>query len=162
MNVQKSLDGVTWTTFATVTSDGGTATTPKLSRAMRFRAKGIGGYSTTISPTVRVKPRVYLGAPVVPSVVYDDVPFVVYGTLKPRHTAGWNQAVKLYCYRQNTDGAYELKKTVWCKTIDYSTYSRYWVRLTVPSGGTWKFRAYAPEDARHAETWSTSTYRLVK
>ena len=87
----------------------------------------------------------------------------MYGVLKPRHSPGWNKAVKLYCYRKNLlTGVWVLKKTVWCKTIDYSTYSRYRVSLTLPSPGSWKLRAYAPEDLRHAATWSASTYRKVK
>ena len=165
VKVQKSLDGITWTTFATVASDGGTATTPPLTRAYKFRAAWAGAdeYGPSESLVVVVKPKVYLGAPVAPLTIKEDVAFVVYGTLKPRHSPGWNKAVKLYCYRKNLlTGVWVLKKTVWCKTIDYSTYSRYRVSLTLPSTGKWKLRAYAPEDARHAATWSASTYRTVK
>jgi hypothetical protein len=71
--------------------------------------------------------------------------------------------LKLYCWRKNMlTGAWVLKKTVWCKTIDYSTYSRCWVKTALPSPGSWKLRAYAPEDGRHAATWSSSIYRKVK
>ncbi len=96
------------------------------------------------------------------TVIYEDVAFVVYGTLKPRHSPGWNEAVKLYCYRKNADGVWVLKKTAWCKTIDYSTYSRYRVKIALPTTGTWKLRAFAPEDKQHAATWSTSIYRRVR
>jgi hypothetical protein len=164
VDVQKSLDGIAWTTFATVESDGGTATTPVLTRAMKFRAvwEGVGEYARNTSAVVTVKPKVYLGAPVAPLTIKEDVAFVVYGALKPRHTPGWNEAVKLYCYRKNADGVYVLKKTVWCKTIDYSTYSRYWVKLALPTTGTWKLRAFAPQDKLHAATWSSSIYRKVR
>jgi len=163
VDVQKSIDGIKWTTFATVESDGGTAVTPSLTRAYKFRAWGKGEYGGAISPTVVVKPKVYLGAPVAPLTVKEDVAFTVYGTLKPRHSPGWNKAVKLYCWRKNLlTGAWVLKKTVWCKTVDYLTYSRYKVSLALPSPGTWKLRAYAPEDRQHAATWSTSIYRKVR
>ncbi len=164
VDVQKSLDGVSWTTFATVESDGGTAATPALTRAMKFRAvwEGVGDYARSTSAVVTVKPKVYLGAPVAPLTIREDVAFVVYGTLKPRHSPGWNKAVKLYCYRKNADGVWVLKKTAWCKTVDYSSYSRYWVKLALPSPGTWKLRAFAPEDKQHAATWSSSIYRRVR
>jgi hypothetical protein len=164
VDVQKSLDGIAWTTFATVESDGGTATTPALTRAMEFRAvwEGVGEYARNTSAVVTVKPKVYLGAPVAPLTIKEDAAFVVYGTLKPRHTPGWNEAVKLYCYRKNADGVYVLKKAVWCKTVDYSTYSRYWVKLALPATGTWKLRAFAPQDKLHAATWSSSIYRRVR
>ncbi len=163
VDVQKSLDGVKWTTFATVESDGGTVTTPALTRAYKFRAWGKGEYAGAISPVVVVKPKVYLGAPVAPDSIKEDVGFLVYGTLKPRHSPGWNKAVKLYCWRKNLlTGVWVLKKTAWCKTVDYSTYSRYRRTIELPSTGTWKIRAYAPEDARHAATWSTAIYRRVR
>jgi hypothetical protein len=55
-----------------------------------------------------------------------------------------------------------LKKAVWCKTVDYLSYSKYRVSIYLGSKGTWKLRAFAPEDARHAATWSTSHYLTVK
>jgi len=164
VDVQKSLDGVAWTTFATVESDGGTAVTPALTRAMRFRAvwEGVGDFAPATSAVVTVKPKVYLGAPVAPDLIREDVTFLVYGTLKPRHSPGWNKAVKLYCYRKNADGDWVLKRTFWCKTVDYSTYSRYRVKIALPSKGTWKLRAFAPQDKKHAATWSKSIYRRVR
>ena len=164
VDVQKSLDGIVWRTFATVESDGGTTPTPALTRAYKFRAvwEGVGEYAPNTSPVVVVKPKVFLGAPVAPLTIKEDVAFAVYGTLKPRHSPGWNKAVKLYCYRKNADGVWILKKTAWCKTVDYSSYSRYRVKIALPSTGTWKLRAFAPQDARHAATWSTSIYRKVR
>jgi len=162
--VQKSLDGVTWTTFATVDGDGGTATTPALTRAMRFRATwaGADGYSGGTSATVLVKPKVALQNPVAPTSVKKYVTFLVSGTLQPRHSPGWNKAVKLYCYRKNPlTGVWVLKKAVWCKTVDYLSYSKYRVKIYLGSRGVWKLRAFAPEDKKHAATWSTSHYLRV-
>ena len=81
VSVQKSIDGITWTTFATVASDGGTAATPALTRAYKFRAIGRGDYAHIVSPTVIVKPKVYLGAPVAPLTIKEGVSFVVYGVM---------------------------------------------------------------------------------
>ncbi len=158
VDVQSSLDGVTWTTFATVESDGGTAVTPALTRAMKFRATWAGAdeYGASTSDYVLVKPKVALQNPDAPTTVKKYVEFRVEGTLQPRHTPGWNEAVKLYCYKKNPDtGTWVLKKAVWCKTVDYLTYSKYRVTIYLGSTGTWKLRAYAPEDDRHAATWST-------
>ena len=113
VDVQKSLDGVTWTTFATVESDGGTALTPSLTRAMRFRAtwNGADGYDAGTSATVLVKPKVALQNPVAPTSVKKYVTFLVSGTFKPRHSPGWNKAVRLYCYKKDpTTGKWVLKK----------------------------------------------------
>ncbi len=165
VDVQSSLDGVTWTTFATVESDGGTAATPALTRAMKFRATWAGAdeYGAATSSYVLVKPKVALQNPDAPTVVKKYVLFRVEGTFKPRHSPGWNKAVKLYCYKKDpTTGTWVLKKTAWCKTVDYLTYSKYRVSIYLGSRGTWRLRAFAPEDARHAATWSTSHYLTVK
>jgi hypothetical protein len=165
VDVQSSIDGVVWTTFATVESDGGTAVTPALTRATKFRATWAGAdeYGASTSDYVLVKPKVALQNPDAPTTVKKYVEFRVEGTLKPRHTPGWNKAVKLYCYKKDPDtGTWVLKKAVWCKTVDYLTYSKYRVTTYLGSTGTWKLRAFAPEDAQHAATWSTSHYLTVK
>ncbi len=166
VDVQSSIDyGATWTTFATIESDGGTVATPALTRATKFRATwaGAGEYGSSTSSYVLVTPKVYLDAPRVPDYIQKDVGFLVYGNFKPRHAVGWNKAVKLYCWRKNlVTGEWVLKKTAWCKTIDFLTYSRYRRTIELPLTGVWKLRAYAPEDARHAATWSASTYLRVR
>ena len=165
VDVQKSIDRVTWTTFATVESDGGTAVTPALTQATWFRATwaGAGEYDPGTSYYVQVKPKVALQNPVAPTSVKEYVTFLVSGTFKPRHSPGWNKAVRLYCYRKDpTTGKWILKKAPWCKTVDYLSYSKYRVKIYLGSRGVWKLRAFAPEDARHAATWSTSHYLTVK
>lgn len=166
VELQKSTDGgVTWTSIGTTGSDGGTAVTPELTRATLFRATwaGAGEYAASTSDAVEVKPKVALGNPDAPRVVKKYVRFRVDGTLRPRHTPGWNKAVRLYCYRKDpTTGKWVQKKAPWCKTVDYLTYSKYRVTIYLGSRGTWKLRAFAPEDAQHAATWSTSHYLTVK
>ena len=166
VDIQKSIDwGATWTTIGSTESDGGTFVTPALTRATKFRATWAGDdeYAGSTSSYVLVKPMVALGNPDAPTTVKKYADFLVSGTLKPRHSPGWNKAVKLYCYKKDpTTGTWVLKKTAWCKTVDYLTYSKYRVSIYLGSGGTWKLRAFAPEDALHAATWSTSHYLTVK
>jgi beta propeller repeat protein len=166
VDIQKSTDwGATWTTIGTAESDGGTFVTPALTRATKFRATwaGAGEYGASTSGYVLVKPMVELGNPDAPTTVQKYVDFLVSGTLQPRHTPGWNEAVKLYCYKKDADtGTWVLKKTVWCKTVDYLGYSKYRVTTYLGSTGSWKLRAFAPEDTLHAASWSTSHYLTVK
>jgi len=165
VDVQSSLDGVTWTTIGSVESDGGTFVTPALTRATKFRATwaGVDEYGPSTSDYVLVKPKVALQNPDAPTTVKKYADFLVSGTLKPRHSPGWNKAVKLYCYKKDAvTGTWVLKKAVWCKTVDYLTYSKYRVSIYLGSTGTWKLRAFAPEDTLHAATWSTSHFLTVK
>jgi len=165
VDVQSSIDwGVTWTTIGSTESDGGTFVTPALTRATWFRATwaGADAYGTATSDYVQVKPKVALQNPVAPTSVKKYVTFLVSGTFKPRHSPGWNKAVKLYCYKlDRLTGKYVFKKAVWCKTVDYLSYSKYRVKIYLGSRGTWKLRAFAPEDKKHAATWSTSHYLRV-
>ena len=166
IDIQSSIDwGATWPTIGTAESDGGTFVTPALTQATKFRATwaGDGEYGAATSSYVLVKPKVYLDAPRVPDSLVEDVRFLAYGNFKPRHAVGWNKAVKLYCWRKNlVTGEWVLKKTAWCKTVNFLTYSRYKVGIALPSKGVWKLRAYAPEDRKHAATWSAATYRRVR
>ncbi|HSL95322.1 MAG TPA: hypothetical protein VLA35_05325 [Thermoleophilia bacterium] len=166
VDIQKSTDwGATWTTIGSAESDGGTFVTPALTRATKFRAAWAGAdeYAGATSSYVLIKPKVALGNPDAPTTVRKYADFLVSGTFKPRHAPGWNKAVKLYCYKKDpTTGTWVLKKAVWCKAVDYLTYSKYRVTTYLGSTGTWKLRAFAPEDSLHAATWSTSHYLTVK
>ncbi|RPI31975.1 MAG: hypothetical protein EHM52_00900, partial [Actinomycetota bacterium] len=71
VDVQSSLDGVTWTTIGSVESDGGTFVTPALTRATKFRATwaGVDEYGPSTSDYVLVKPKVALQNPDAPTTV---------------------------------------------------------------------------------------------
>jgi uncharacterized protein YkwD len=77
--------------------------------------------------------------PVTRSTFVRDRRYSVHGLLKPRHADG-TLAVKLRCYRLES-GHWVLRKTVRAKVSDSSTYSRYDVRLALPSRGKWRLRA---------------------
>ncbi len=92
-----------------------------------------------------------LSVPAAPAIVTRARLFTVTGTLKPRHTAG-TTAVKLKCYRLE-GSSWVLRKTVSAKVANYSSYSRYSVRTSLPTAGKWRVFAYHA-DADHAATTS--------
>ena len=98
-------------------------------------------------------------APVVKSVLVRGRAYSVHGFLKPRHAAG-SLAVKLRCYRRES-GRWKLRKTVRAKVRDYSTYSRYSVKLALPSSGKWRLRA-SHECGEHRASLSACRYVTVR
>ncbi len=167
VDIQKSIDwGATWTTIGSTESDGGTFVTPALTRATKFRAtwEGTEDYAGSTSTYVFIKPQVALQNPDAPTVVKKYATFLVSGTLKPRHTPGWNKAVKLYCYKKDpTTGTWVLEEDGLVQDRRLPQLQQVpRLRIYLGSTGTWRLRAFAPEDALHAATWSTSHFLTVK
>ena len=106
-----------------------------------------------MSSKYKVTPMVKLGTPVAPRTVKEDATFSVYGSFIPRQTAG-HKDVKVKCYRKTSSGKWALKKTVSATNTNYSTYTRYKVRLSLPSTGRWKLVAYFPATSKYAATTS--------
>ncbi len=107
----------------------------------------------------RLLPLATLYTPVVPRLVTRNRSFTVYRFLKPRHPSG-TYAVKLHCYRFES-GAYRLRKTVRAKVSNYSTYSRYAAKLSLPSSGRWRIRAYH-SDGGHRPSYSGYRYLTAR
>lgn len=84
--------------------------------------------------------------------------YTVYGYLKPRHAAG-TSAVKLYCYRYQS-GHYVLRKTVTVKVSNYSSYSKYSGRVSLPYTGKWRIKA-GHSDSGHRASYSGYDYVRV-
>jgi hypothetical protein len=83
--------------------------------------------------------------------------YAVHGYLKPRHTAG-TKAVKLSCYHRES-GTWVLRKTVRAPVSDFSTYSKYAVRIALGRAGRWRLRAgHACPD----HTGGLSAYHYVR
>jgi len=112
-------------------------------------------YTTEFMSKVTVLPLATVTRPQTPLTPRHGRMFTVWGYLKPRHAAG-TQAVKLYCSRR-VNGTWKLRKTVRATVSDYSTYSKYSVRLSLPSAGRWRIRGYHA-DADHRASWSTWRY----
>ncbi len=101
----------------------------------------------------------YVGTPKTPRRVTRKRAFTAYGYLKPRHRAG-TYAVTLRCYRLES-GRWKLRKTVRAKVSNYSSYSRYAVRTSLPYKGRWLLRS-VHGDGDHAVTWSGSRRLTVR
>ncbi len=145
--------GASWVRVASSSTTTGVARAMvRLGSAATYRAV-FGGTETqhpAQSTSVVVKPKVSLGSPSVPSRARADGAFAAYGSLKPRHTSG-TKPVQIRSYRLEGD-RWVLKKTYSAKVKDYSSYSRYYATVRLPSRGTWRLRAYAPVDADHTAT----------
>jgi hypothetical protein len=112
---------------------------------LRFTAAGFQSVTTAYR---YVMPRPYVGVPTKPSVVYRNRSFTSRATLNPRHTAG-TRPVRILCYRYEK-GKWVYRRGFWAKAYNYSSYSRVYTSVKIPYSGTWKMRAYAPADSRHA------------
>jgi len=123
----------------------------------RVRFEGAVGYLPVTSESRTVTPRAYLTRPSAARVLRAGQAFTSVGYLKPRHAAGAT-TVKIDCYRLES-GAWKLKKRVWAKNSNYSSYTRYSKRLSLPSKGQWKLVASVSGDWKHAYTQTSP--RLV-
>lgn len=117
-------------------------------------------FTVTAPPLPVVKKAATVTTPYAPSSVRHGSAFTSYGYLKPRHTAG-TYAVTLYCYRYQS-GSYVLRKTVKAKAANYSSYSKYSVRMSLPYTGKWKVRAVHASDALHLTSYSSYRYVNVR
>jgi len=99
-----------------------------------------------------VKPKAAVGKPVAPKTMRRSKYYTVYGSLKPKHTAG-TKPVRVYKYKK-VNGKWVSKGYVKATASNFSTYSRYKVRMRLTSKGKWRLRAYAPADSAHAASWS--------
>lgn len=80
-----------------------------------------------------------LTTPSAPSSVRHRATFTVTGYVKPRVAVGASVTLRFYRYES---GHWKLRKTVTAHATNYSTYSKYSVKTTVPYTGKWRVRAY--------------------
>jgi len=104
-------------------------------------------------------PKASLGTPVAPKTLKRSKSYTVYGSLKPKHTAG-SKPVRIYKYKK-IGKKWVKKGYVKAKAYNYKGYTRYKVKMKLTSKGRWRLRACAPADSGHATTWS-SKYDYVK
>jgi|GEM_PF-4669412 len=97
---------------------------------------------------------VVVGNPVAPSVMYKRKAKTIYGSLKPRHTAG-TYPVRIYRWKK-VSGVWKSYGYVKARVRNYSSYSRYSKSLSFPSRGKWRVRAYHPACSQHRARWSAS------
>ena len=133
-----------------------TALSSKTSYRARFDAVG-GKLDAGVSSTLALAPKVALGTPKAPKTMKRARYYTVYGSLKPRHKSG-TKPVRIYKYKK-VNGKWKSYGYVKARAYKYGSYSRYKVNMRLTSKGSWRLRAYAPADSRHAKTWS-GKYRL--
>jgi hypothetical protein len=118
---------------------------------MTFLANGI--YEASSSSVVSVTPKVYLSKPRVPSSVTAKKKFTVTVYLAPKHTAGAKDSVKVKAYR-SVSGKWVFKKAVWMKNANFLKMTKCTAKLSLKEKGSYRIRAYAPADSKHAATKS--------
>jgi len=113
---------------------------------------GDDSYTAATGTVTYALPRAFVGKPVAPSVMYVGKAKIVYGYLKPRHTAG-TTPVRIYKWRY-VGGTWKASGYVKAKASNYAGYTKYTKSLSLPAKDKWRLRAYHPADAGHAASWS--------
>ena len=88
------------------------------------------------------KTRVILSAPVAPKTMKRTRYYTVYGSLKPKHAAG-TKPVWVYKYKK-VAGMWRSYGYVKATAYNYGSYTRYKIKMKLPSKGSWRLRALAP------------------
>lgn len=163
--LQRSADNRTWTnTTVTGVTDalGAYSLAVKSTSRTYYRVVFVGTSDLVpaASGVLAVKPRVSLTRPTAPKSIARNRAFTSYGYLKPRHKAG-TYPVKIKAYRYQ-GGKWVLRKTVSAKASNYSSYTKYTKRFSLPYAGKWRVRAYHATDSLNASTNSTYGYLTVK
>ncbi len=130
----------------------------------QFAGPGTLDRLSATSPIITVNPRASVGTPKgYPSTGRKNKSYSVYGSLKPRQavTAATAKVVAIKCYRKQS-GKYKLRKTVYAKVYNYSTYSRYRASVKLPYTGKWRIRAYFKGSPINAAKHSSYKYVTVR
>ena len=160
--LQNSGDGTTWSELTTLTTDvDGIATCPYKSATRSWVRSLVVGDEDGLgaaSLAVNVLTAPGLGKPLNPASARHGRTFTICGYLKPRHASGAHSvSIKLYRYR---GGKWSYYKTVKTTNANYSTYTKYSVRTSVPTSGSW--RAYASYAGTADFAAMTTTYTQFK
>jgi len=124
-------------------------------------AGSVGYIAPTSNASVYAVPRADVRTPIAPKTMSHSKSYSVYGSLKPRHASGTNP-VRIYRYRY-VSGHWKSYSYVKAKASNYSSYTKYLVKLRLTTKGKWRVRAYTPADSLHAAAWSSGyDYVTVK
>ena len=97
-------------------------------------------------------PSAYVLTPVARTTMSRTRYYPVYGTLRPRRTAG-SYPVRIYRQRY-VAGAWKSYGYVKARASNYKTYTKYSRSVRLPYAGKWRLRAYAPAVSGRAAMWS--------
>jgi hypothetical protein len=138
---------------ATTNSKGAFSFSVKPKAKTRYRVRFAGAanaFKAATSSAVTATPKVSVSTPKAPTSARRNKSFTVTGTIKPAHTKGSSKVVRIYKYKK-VGKKWVSKGYVKAKL---SSTTKYKVKVKLTSKGTWRLRAYAPKDSKHAATWS--------
>lgn len=163
--LESSADGTSgWTTVNTfpASADGSYAydVVPEVTTSYRLRFEGAGPYGPSTTAAVTINPGAWVSKPSAPLRLYKGHKFMCSGFLRPHHTAG-SRSVRIQCQRR-INGTWVLKKTVAPLNHDYSTYTKFSARFSLPTAGRWRLRTLHVADAFNAQATSAWRYRTVR
>jgi hypothetical protein len=154
-----------WTLLSTVTTENeaqyatgqyAQVVQPRSLTYYRFVFLGNGAYAASVSNTLTIAVRPYLGRPAVPEVVKKDESFRLWGTLRPRFPAGEKTVrVKVFLSR---GGKWVLVKRLAARNVDTARYSKYRLTTSLAEKGQYRFRAYT----RAMDGWAPAQSRFSR
>lgn len=152
--------GTGWSDFAPVVTDASGQISYSVSQLDRtYYRLTAGGDGSTVLPVesngVTIVPAPSVGNPYAPTTMRRSTAYTVYGYLRPKHASG-SRPIRIYKWKRTSTGAWRSYGYVLATASNYSTYSKYSVRMSLPSTGKWRLRAYHPADGTHAASWSAS------
>lgn len=167
---RKPYGATSWSNVATASVDAsgnyGFTSKPTVATYYRtyFANEGL-DYLPVYSRSVLVKPGVSLTLPSSPSVVRRGAVFTTGGFLKPRHSAG-SHNVRVYAqrYERQRNGTYKwvTRRTFTTTNSNYSSYSRYTARVSLPYAGRWRFISIYATTSKYAYTKTSYRYFTVR
>jgi len=165
VDVYRSVNGGAWSRRATLagTSNPAKSYAEPITVRTAFKMVIAEGdlFQGSTSQVKTVIPKTYLANPVAPTSMSKARSYTVYGTLKPRHTAG-SYPVRIYKYRY-VSGKWRSYGFSNAKAYNSSSFTKYARSIRLPYAGKWRLRAYSPADSGHAATWSSGyDYVTVK
>jgi hypothetical protein len=159
VEIQRSAGGTdAWSTEAFTVTDGSgyfrwSGRSPDTASVYRVFFRGKQGiHAATIGELKRVSPQVDITAPIAPEVMSRNRPYAVHGYLRPKHDAG-TYPVRVYLYRR-VGGTWKSTGYIAARAVNDSSFTMYVCSVRLSRAGSWRLRAYAPADRRHAATWS--------
>jgi hypothetical protein len=152
---QSSTDNVQWSDVSSLQMPSGigyVSVGPKQTTYYRFVYDGDSYYGASTG-MVTVMPSADVRNPIAPAKMSHSKSYTVYGYLKPRRTSG-SYPVRIYKYRY-VSGKWKSYGYSTAKASNYSSYSKYSVKIKLAYKGKWRVRAYAIASEGLAAAWSS-------
>jgi hypothetical protein len=116
------------------------------------------GHTPADSPVRDVMVSAWMPTPSKPTVVTHRKSFTFSGFVSPRHPTGKACPVVLKVERRRSNGSYYVYKTVKTLGYNYSNYTKYTAKLSLPYAGKWRIRAFHPANSVTATSGNAATY----